>query len=61
MRKVKKLVVQTSPVQKPKDYSSSRTDGENPWWKLYQPLGLSIAPDSTTWLGTEAELTALCA
>ena len=51
--------VQTSPVQAPKDYSSSYTDQSGQWWKLYQPLGLSVA-DGTTWLGTKAELQALC-
>ena len=51
--------VQTSPVQQPKDYSASYTDQSGQWWKLYQPLGLSIA-DGTTWLGTKAELQALC-
>ena len=52
--------VQTSPVQRPKDYNSSWTDMVNQWWKLYQPLGLSIAANGTTWFGTKAELTSLC-
>ena len=52
--------VQTSPVQRPKDYSASWTDGVNQWWKMYQPLGLSIAADNTSWLGTKAQLTSLC-
>ena len=52
--------VQTSPVQAPKDYNSSWTDGGGQWWKLYQPLGMSIA-DGNTWLGTKEELTELCA
>ena len=51
--------VQTSPVQPPKDYNAAWTDGGGQWWKLYQPLGMRIA-DGTTWLGTKAELTALC-
>ncbi len=51
--------VQTSPVQTPKDYQSSYTDANGQWWKLYQPLTLSVA-DGGTWLGTKAELTALC-
>ncbi len=51
--------VQTSPVQKPKSYKSSYTGTSDQWWKLYQPLTLSIA-DGGTWLGTKAELTALC-
>lgn len=51
--------VQTSPVQRPKDYSSEWTDTSGQWWKLYQPLSLSIA-DGSTWLGTKAELKAMC-
>ena len=56
--------VQTSPVQQAKDYDASYTDSKGQWWKLYQPLGLRIAPDvdgvPTSFLGTKAELTALC-
>ncbi len=52
--------VQTSPVQRPKDYNSSWTDGVNQWWKMYQPLGLSIAANGTSWLGTKSNLTDLC-
>ncbi len=51
--------VQTSPVQPPKDYSASYSDQGGQWWKLYQPLGVRIA-DGNTWLGTKAELKALC-
>ena len=51
--------VQTSPVQAPKDYNSSWNDMGNQWWKLYQPLGLSVA-DGNTWLGTRAQLKSLC-
>lgn len=51
--------VQTSPVQPPKDYNSTWTNTDGQWWKLYQPLGLYVA-DGNTWLGTKAELTALC-
>lgn len=58
--------VQTSPVQQPKDYNAEWTNSSGQWWKLYQPLGLSIsdadaAGNATSWLGTKAELTALCA
>ncbi|MBQ4250477.1 MAG: hypothetical protein II701_00985, partial [Ruminococcus sp.] len=49
--------VQTSPVQQPKDFSAS-TDVAGQWWKLYQPVSMQIAQKS--WLGTKAELTALC-
>ncbi len=51
--------VQTSPVQAPKDYASSYTNQSEQWWKLYQPLGLSVA-NGNNWLGTRAELKALC-
>ena len=51
--------VQTSPVQKPKSYKSSYTSTSGQWWKLYQPLTLSVA-DGGTWLGTKSELKALC-
>ena len=50
--------VQTSPVQAPKDYGSW-LDTNGQWWKLYQPLGFSIATENS-WLGTKAELTELC-
>lgn len=57
--------VQTSPVQQPKDYKEEWNDTSGNWWKLYQPLGLSIAPtkdgQATSWLGTRDELAALCA
>lgn len=51
--------VQTSPVQPPKDYNSGWTDQSGQWWKLYQPISISIA-DGNTWLGTKAELKSLC-
>ena len=51
--------VQTSPVQRPKEYNASYTDSGN-WYKLYQPLGFSIAANGTTWYGTKAELTSMC-
>ena len=52
------VAVQTSPVQQPKDYNSEWTGGDQ-WWKLYQPLGFTIA-NGDSWLGTKAELTELC-
>ena len=52
------VAVQTSPVQQPKDYNEAWTDG-NQWWKLYQPLGFSVA-DGDTWLGTKQDLIDLC-
>lgn len=58
------VAVQTSPVQPPKDYSAAWNDTPGNWWKLYQPLDFSIAPDNngipSSWLGTKAELTSLC-
>ena len=51
--------VQTSPVQPAKDYNGSWTDTGGNWWKLYQPLDFCVS-DGQTWLGTKAELTALC-
>ena len=41
------IAVQTSPVQQVKDYDASYMDSKGQWWKLYQPLGLRIAPDGT--------------
>ncbi len=52
------VAVQTSPVQQPKDYNSAWTGGDQ-WWKLYQPLGFTIA-DGDTWLGTKQDLKDLC-
>ena len=49
--------VQTSPVQQPKDYSTSG-DVTGQWWKLYQPVSFHIAQES--WLGTKDELKSLC-
>ena len=51
--------VQTSPVMPAKDYNASWTDQSGQWWKLYQPLDIAIG-DGNTWLGTKAELKALC-
>lgn len=49
--------VQVSPVQQPKDVSSS-TNVSGQWWKLYQPVSLSLAQES--WSGTPAQLKSLC-
>ena len=51
--------VQTSPVQPPKDYKSDWTNTDGQWWKLYQPIDISIA-NGNTWLGTKSELQSLC-
>lgn len=50
--------VQTSPVQQCKAYAKSGS-WSSEWWKLYQPVAFSIAEDS--YLGTKAELQAMCA
>lgn len=49
--------VQISPVQQPKDYSTSG-DVTGQWWKLYQPISFHIAKES--WLGTKDDLKSLC-
>lgn len=49
--------VQTSPVQQPKDYTTSG-DVTGQWWKLYQPISFHIAEES--WLGTKDDLKSLC-
>ncbi len=58
------VAVQTSPVQQPKDYNAAWWDEPGNWWKLYQPMGLRIAPTvngkATSWLGTKEDLTELC-
>lgn len=46
--------VQTSPVQKPKDYGVTWTKVSTQWWKLYQPTTLDFA-DGNTWLGTKSD------
>lgn len=52
--------VQTSPVQPPKDYAPDYTDPSEQWWKLYQPLDLSIAGEKQSWLGSRDDLASLC-
>lgn len=49
--------VQTSPVQQAKDYGTSN-DVAGQWWKLYQPVSMSIAQKS--WLGSKDDLKSLC-
>lgn len=51
--------IQISPMQPQKDYYYGG-DWKNEWWKLYQPLGFSIAQSGQNTLGTESELTELC-
>ena len=46
--------IQTSPMQPQKDYWAGNTSKEA-WWKLYQPLGFSIATKNNA-LGTKTQL-----
>lgn len=52
--------VQTSPVQPPKDYSANWLDTSGQWWKMYQPIDITIAQQGQSWLGTEDDLKTLC-
>ena len=49
--------IQTSPLQRPKDYST-QWKSINDWWKLYQPLSFDV-PTSGTWMGTPSDLQSL--
>ena len=46
--------IQTSPMQPQKDYWAGNTS-KDAWWKLYQPLGFSIATKNNA-LGTKTQL-----
>lgn len=50
--------IQTSPMQPQKDYSGNEA-WRNGWWKLYQPLGFSVATKNHV-LGTKDDLRELC-
>ncbi|MGN1457104.1 MAG: alpha-amylase family protein, partial [Acutalibacteraceae bacterium] len=50
--------VQTSPVQRPKDYSSG--SDQTGWWKVYQPTTICFAPDGHPWFGSKADFKAMC-
>ena len=64
--------IQTSPVTQPKDYywegiaygNVGIPDGtggyEGNWWKVYQPVTMSICDNGHTWFGTKAEFKAMC-
>ena len=55
--------IQLSPFQPQKGYYEGQT-WQSQWWKLYQPLGFSVATSEDhhkNVLGTKSELTALCA
>ena len=65
--------IQTSPVTQPKDYywegiaygnvgipdGTGDSDHGN-WWKVYQPVTMSICDNGYTWFGTKAEFKAMC-
>lgn len=51
--------VQLSPFQPHKDYYENG-QWKNEWWKLYQPLGFTVAQNKQNVLGTKSELTSLC-
>lgn len=50
--------IQTSPMQPQKDYAGEANWKDN-WWKLYQPLGLTIATKNNA-IGTKEDLKTLC-
>lgn len=62
--------VQTSPVTQPKDYVWNGkvydnivmpgNGGSGQWWKVYQPVSMSICDNDQTWFGTKAEFKAMC-
>ncbi|MGN0537991.1 MAG: alpha-amylase family glycosyl hydrolase [Acutalibacteraceae bacterium] len=65
--------IQTSPVTQPKDYywegvaygnvgipdGTGDADHGN-WWKVYQPVTMSICDNGYTWFGTKEEFKAMC-
>lgn len=51
--------IQLSPMQPQKDFYGGIDNVSYGWWKLYQPLGFSIATKDNT-IGTKSELTTLC-
>lgn len=60
IKKAGYTAVQTSPGQVPKDFNANYKDVEGQWWKLYQPIDIAIADSGQSWLGSKAELKALC-
>ena len=52
--------IQLSPMQPQLDYYANGR-WEDQWWKLYQPLGFSIAQSGQNVLGTKDELRSMCA
>lgn len=50
--------IQLSPMQPQKDRYNG--NWRNEWWKLYQPLGFSVAQSNQNVLGTKSDITTLC-
>ena len=50
--------IQLSPMQPQKDYYNGNSV-KDAWWKLYQPLGFSVATKDNQ-IGTKSELTSMC-
>lgn len=54
--------IQLSPLQPKVDKTNYPTQStSSQWWKLYQPLAFKVATADENFLGTKADLTALCA
>lgn len=51
--------IQTSVMQPQKDYLGKQSWSES-WWKLYQPLGFSVAKEGENALGSADDLEAVC-
>ena len=51
--------VQTSPVQRPKDYFNASTSQWD-WWKVYQPTSLCFSPGGHPWFGSKEDFKAMC-
>ena len=50
--------IQLSPMQPQKD--PYKGNWRNEWWKLYQPLGFTVAGSGANILGSKSDLTSLC-
>lgn len=63
--------IQTSPASQPKDYAYQgnvanevgypKVSGKGNWWKVYQPVTISVCDNGLTWFGTKKELESMCA
>ncbi len=62
--------IQTSPVTQPKDYTYDGEvgmevgvpgkGGSGNWWKVYQPVTISVCDNGETWFGTKEEFVSMC-